>query len=127
MIIWRKKRTGDFAALLLHVRELNESRATHNYRLTKVEKALSPQYKSSDTDKLNKRRFLPPAIAEAFSLAELRLFVFQLGGDFENLEGETKEDKALSLVLWMQRNGRFGELLEALGVERPWVVWERFG
>ena len=115
---------------MLHIRQGNEKAATQEYRLTKVEEILAGESqarrKTTDTDKLHKRVMLPPAIAEVFSLSELRLFVHKLGGDYENLEGETKNDKALSLVLWMQRNGRFRELLIKLGAARPRVDWQSF-
>ena len=124
----RKKRIGDFAALLLHIRELNGTAATHGHRLTKLEESpeASPIDKQLDTGELSKRRFLPVVIAEKFNLSDLRMMAYGLDLDFENLVGETVEDKALSLVLVMQRNGRFSELLKALAGQRPKVDWSKF-
>lgn len=110
--------------MLLHIRELNESQATHNYRLTKLEKA--PNKRKTDTDKLKRRLLLPQGIADVFDLGELRLLAYRLSIDFDNLAGDGLVDKALSLALLMQRNGRFLELLRVLGEERPLVDWSAF-
>lgn len=56
----------------------------------------------------------------------MRPFVYGLGEDLESLGGAGLDQQALNFILWMQRNGRFGEMLVALGVERPWVDWEGF-
>lgn len=122
------KRIGDFGALLRHIKELREATATQDYRLTKLESSAeaSPIDKQLDTGELSKRRFLPVVIAEKFNLSGLRMLAYGLSVDYENLEGETVEDKALSLVLEMQRNGRFGELLGALAAARPKVEWSGF-
>ena len=118
------KRIGDFSSILRHIRELNEKTAVHDVRLDSLE--TSTIERKANTDKLGKRRELHAAICEVFDEAEFRLFVFGLGGDVEHLDGEHLSDRVLSFILWMQRNGRFGELLAALAVERPRVVWDRF-
>ena len=118
------KRIGDFSSILRHIRELNEKTAVHGARLDGFE---SPQQeRKTDTDRLGKRRLLHAAICDVFNESEFRLFVFGLGGDVEVLDGENLSDVVLSFILWMQRNGRFAELLAALAVERPRVVWDRF-
>jgi hypothetical protein len=112
--------------LLLHIRQSNEQLATHNYRLTKLESSPQQRTIKPDTGELTKRRELPRAIRDVFNEAEFRLFVYGLGGDVEDLEGDTFSEVVLSAVMWMQRQGRFGELLGALGRERPLVGWDRF-
>lgn len=121
----KRKRIGDFAALLKHIRDLNESGAVLGFRLTKLESP--PRERKTNTGKLGgKRRLLHAAICDVFNESEFRLFVFGLGGDVENLGGDTFPDVVLSFILWMQRNGRFSELLGALVVERPRVDWQSF-
>lgn len=100
--------------------------ATQGYRLTRLEESPKCDVEQVNSDEPVRRRFLPSVIDEYFGLSGLRLLAHRLDVDFENLEGETKEEKALSLVLWMQRNGRFGELIGVLGEERPLVDWEGF-
>ena len=53
-------------------------------------------------------------IAVTMNLNELRNFCQKLGVDYENLGGETKEDKARELVRRMERHGRLPELAAAL-------------
>ncbi len=52
--------------------------------------------------------------------------VVELGIDFENVEGDTKIEKALELALRMSRRGRLKELLETLAEKRPFVDWDEF-
>jgi hypothetical protein len=59
-----------------------------------------------------------------FSLDELNTLCFDLGIDFDNLGGETKEGKARELVKYSYRNGRLEELLKGAKQSKPNVDWE---
>ncbi|MEZ4590498.1 MAG: hypothetical protein R3D55_05055 [Chloroflexota bacterium] len=48
---------------------------------------------------------LPDQISDLFSLDELRGLCFELGLEFENLRGETREAKALALVEFCELGG----------------------
>jgi hypothetical protein len=54
-----------------------------------------------------------------FSESELRALCFELEIDFENLEGSTKNGKALALIQYCQRRGRFEELAAHVQQVRP--------
>jgi len=109
----------------MQLRELRLAVDRLNGRLDELEKSSKRQ--TTELAKYGKRRLLHSAICELFNESELRLLIYGLGGDWENLEGETVQDVALSFVLWMQRNGRFKELLAALALDRPGVDWPAFG
>ncbi len=58
-------------------------------------------------------------LADYFSLGELRSLSFDLGIDYENLEGGSKPGKALALVTYAQRHGRYADLVNAVRQARP--------
>lgn len=60
------------------------------------------------------RRF----ITNHFSLDELRTLCFDLGIDYEELEGKSRSAKVRELLLWAGRNRKFEELLHALHHDR---------
>lgn len=60
---------------------------------------------------------------EHFSLAELHNLCHDLGIDFENLPGDTKESKARELVDYCDRRHRLNELLKRCQDLRPNVQW----
>ncbi|KAA3654905.1 MAG: hypothetical protein DWQ04_33950 [Chloroflexi bacterium] len=60
-------------------------------------------------------------IIEYYSLNELHTLCFEIGIEFENLGGRTRKAKARELVLYMGREGRLDDLLEALQVTRPHI------
>lgn len=68
-------------------------------------------------------RTLPAQISDLFSLDELRGLCFELGIEFENLRGETREAKALALVEFCQRRRLVNQLLEICARERPSHPW----
>jgi hypothetical protein len=63
------------------------------------------------------------AISAAFSLEELRGLCFELGIDFDDIRGETREAKARELVLYCQRRSRLEQLAEACARLRPNISW----
>jgi hypothetical protein len=64
-------------------------------------------------------RALRNALTGHFDLNELRLLSADLGVDFDNLGGSTKQIKALELVQYLQRRGRLAELAAKIRQERP--------
>ena len=58
-------------------------------------------------------------LSELFSEGELRTFAFDLNVDYDDLAGDTKQDKARELVLYFSRRGAIAVLVEALEYERP--------
>lgn len=52
---------------------------------------------------------------------------FDLGCDYDNLEGSKKATKARALVMWFQQRGRLADLLEYAERERPHVQWPDVG
>ncbi|MBE2223923.1 MAG: hypothetical protein IAF02_20450, partial [Anaerolineae bacterium] len=62
---------------------------------------------------------LRKTISQQFNLAEIRLLCADLGVDYENLSGDTRDEKALSLVEWAQRHGRLPALIDAINHRHP--------
>ncbi|MCB8944052.1 MAG: SAVED domain-containing protein [Ardenticatenaceae bacterium] len=62
-------------------------------------------------------------IATVFNNDELRVLCLELDNDLENLAGDGKAARCLSLVEWMRRHGRLPELLLALKKQRPRTAW----
>lgn len=58
-----------------------------------------------------------------FSVSELRSLCFDLGIDYENLAGDSKNVKVMELVQMMQRHGRLPELVDLVRQQRPHVSW----
>jgi hypothetical protein len=58
-----------------------------------------------------------------FSLSELQDLCFDLGIDYENLDGTSKGDKARELIEYAQRTDHLVELIEACRIRRPSVQW----
>ena len=62
---------------------------------------------------------LQKALVELYSFEELQDLVFRLGLDHEDIPGANKSAYARELVGYMQRRGRFQELIATLRVDRP--------
>jgi len=62
---------------------------------------------------------LREAVDKYFSLGELRMLCFDLDIDYENLEGDSKSAKIISLILFCQRRHRLPELLNEVQKLRP--------
>lgn len=75
------------------------------------------------TGPLPAKTFLHHQIQQAFSEGELRDVCLSIGCDFEELEGDTKGERCLSLALWASRHGKTGELLGVCRELRPNVGW----
>lgn len=83
-------------------------------------------------DYLIKRRGYGPIVADSetvvlvqhalnqfFDLGELRQLAFEVGVEFDNLQGNRKEDKARELVLFVDRRGQLEMLVQQIGLMRP--------
>lgn len=116
----RKRPTGDFNAVLNHIREIRAELARLASRVDGIEA------RGVAAGRLPADGLLHDAIAQAFSLGELRSLAFGLEVDAEELNGEGLSDQALALVLYMRRRGRLGALLKELQAQRPHVKWNTY-
>ena len=66
-------------------------------------------------------RKLLKAINDTFNMDELRVLCFNLRVDFDNLQGSTKEQKAISLIQQFSRRNRTNVLVTAFREARPEV------
>lgn len=62
-------------------------------------------------------------LTQQFSKSELHLLAFDLGVEYEELAGSTRSDKAVSLIEYLQRNGRLTDLITPCRQLRPQTVW----
>jgi hypothetical protein len=69
--------------------------------------------------------WLRQQIEQLFSKDELRTLCFDLGVDYDNLEGKGKAGKTRELVLYMNRQRRLGELVAACERLRPGLDWKQ--
>ena len=95
--------TGDFAAVNRNLRDLREDVAA----LYAAQNAFQngTDKRTTDTDKLNKRRLLHTAMMDVFDGTELRLLAAELKVPYDELEGDVLSERCLSLALMMQRRG----------------------
>ncbi len=71
----------------------------------------------------SKRAELRRLLGLCFSLEEIKTLAFDLGIEFEDLEGDTKTSKIRSLILSMERQHKSETLIAAAARERPDIVW----
>ncbi len=63
-------------------------------------------------------RALRLALSGAFDLRELRVLVSDLGIDWDNIAGATKDEKIVELIWHMNRRARLDALIEVVRAER---------
>jgi hypothetical protein len=68
---------------------------------------------------------LRESIRGRFNLNELRILTSNLNVPFEEIEGETHQNKVQSLLEYVVRHDRMPDLLHHLKIQRPTVNWER--
>lgn len=68
-------------------------------------------------------RQLRDVLVTNFSLYELQDLCFDLGIDFDNVYGETRNAKARELIQYMDRRGELSKLVMAVKSLRPQVAW----
>lgn len=77
--------------------------------------------KAETTIPINKLRQI---LIDCFNESELQNLVFDLGIDYENLPGKSKEDKTRELIAFLERRGRVSELVRVCYQLRPNLPWE---
>ena len=69
------------------------------------------------------RAQLANKIIDAFNISELKQLCFELGIDYQRLEGNEKGAKVVALILYVERRGRVDDLLQACRRLRPGHAW----
>ena len=64
-------------------------------------------------------RGLVPLLNQYFGLSDIDSLCFEMGIDDEQLRGQTKDEKARSMVAFVQQNGRLDELKKLMRMARP--------
>lgn len=62
-------------------------------------------------------------LTHQFNKSELHHLAFDLGVEYEELAGSTRSDKAVSLIEYLQRNGRLTDLITQCRQLRPRTTW----
>lgn len=73
-----------------------------------------------DIDLVNFRKLL----AEYFNRDELKTLCFDLGVEYENLEGETLDGKTREIIKYCYKRGLLDELIEQCREARPNIDWQ---
>lgn len=68
-------------------------------------------------------RQLRDQVAESFDAEELRALVFDLGLDWDELQGARKTTRVQDLIVQLGRSGRLSELVDLVREERPHINW----
>lgn len=66
---------------------------------------------------------LAEKITQFFAMDEMRLLCFDLGLNYDELQGETKQAKAVSFIRTVERRGLYTELITELQKDRPGIKW----
>ena len=72
-----------------------------------------------EPEKIARLKAMRDCIVQHFSMGEFRTMCFDLGVSFDDLEGDTLEDKSRELVLFLNRVGRCPELVLYCREKRP--------
>lgn len=72
-----------------------------------------------EPDAVERLKAMRDCIVEHFNASEFRTMCFDLGVDYDGLEGETLHDKAREFVLYLNRVGRCPDLVRYCAVHRP--------
>lgn len=84
----------------------------------------APQPASENKNrKIISTRQLREKLIYYFSISEIKDIAFDLGVDYENLAGATKNDIVRELINLLQRQGRLTELMEIVLKLRPHASW----
>lgn len=62
-------------------------------------------------------------LTQQFNMSELHHLAFDLGVEYEELAGSTRSDKVVSLIEYLQRNGRLTDLVTQCRQLRPRTTW----
>lgn len=83
-----------------------------------------PQNASEISDENINNPLLRDLIAKYFDLEEIKVLCFDLNVDYEELKGENKAGKTMSLVLYFNRRSKLFSLIQKCKEERPLVNWD---
>jgi len=72
-----------------------------------------------EPEKIERLKAMRDCIVQHFSMGEFRTICFDLGVSFDDLEGDTLDDKSRELVLFLNRVGRCPELVLYCREKRP--------
>ena len=74
-------------------------------------------------DKMDLTKLLS-IVDDHFNREDIKTLCFDLGIDFDNLAGDTKEGKARELIWYMKRDGRLPQLIQYIREKRPLLSLE---
>ena len=105
------------------------SNSQPNHHATGISSSTVEEYKSLDftnqTQQLSDLKVLREIIARHFNLEELQLLCFDLGVDYENVTGQSKNNKALEIVTHCQRHNSINTLINLVKKLRPNIAWNK--
>lgn len=115
-------------ALEEKIKRLQERMQLFEARLTAVERKTSWMPQRSDTGRLrhldqDKARRAAYLVDEHFNENELRVLCLDFHIEYENVEGETKREKALELAMHFYRRNTLDVFINWLKGQRPNVEW----
>lgn len=110
------------------VEHLQERMQLFESRLTAVERKTSWMPAKSDTGRLrhldqDKARRVAHLVDHHFNENELRTLCLDFHLEYENVEGETKAEKALELAMYFYRRKTLDVFVNWLAGQRPEVDW----
>lgn len=86
---------------------------------------MSSIYDSSENSGENiNQPLLRELIAKHFNLGEVAVLCFDLKVDYEDLDGENKAGKTMSLVSYFRRRNSLKKLIDKCHKERPQINWD---
>lgn len=104
-------------------REMMEFRASMAVVLTELYKTVheleQSQRWSQQPDSIEQLKALRDCIVLHFDEGELKTMCFDLGVNYDDLDGDAISEKARELVLYMNRLGRCDELINYCRTHRP--------
>jgi len=84
-----------------------------------------PEIDLTPEDKAARLNRLQAMLNDVFTFEELQSVAFDLGVDRDSLRGETRSEKALALLDYMERRDQLDTLIQRVAVLRPHVNWHR--
>jgi hypothetical protein len=84
----------------------------------------SPQNPIENSRESVNKPLLRELITKHFDLEEIKMLCFELNLDYEDLTGDNKAGKTMSLVLYFNRRNNLFDLIQKLRKERPRVDWD---
>lgn len=117
----RRKLTGDFAALRLHLRHIVRDLAAAAAQIEILTQRMNAL--DSGTAGTRQGRLLHVAIADVFSESELNLLAHELDVEDGAVMGQLHEERCMNLVEYVRRRGQLSQLMRVLGQKRPSINW----